>query len=503
MRIPRALIAGMLACTSLVHTATTTAAGHSQAEGRSGALTLEPYHFEAELGRLRVPERHARPNGRSIELVFVRFRSTSTRPGPPIVYLAGGPGGSAISIARGPRFPVFMRLREAGDVIALDQRGTGLSTPNLACTESLDYPLDEPGRREALLARFAKQSRACAASWRSRGIDLRAYTTPENAEDVETLRQALGAETVSLRGSSYGTTLALAVLRRHASSVHRIVLSGVEGPDDAWKRPMQIERQIDVLARAVRADPALRAAVPDLRALMKSVWRRLDRRPLKVSVSVPGMPEPVAVALGGFDLRRLTAALLGDREGMTAIPALYHDLSVADLESPYVAFFARMTVEERRGPIGSAMAFATDCSAGASPARRALVERDARRTALGRLIDFPFPEVCASWGVADVGGEWRSPVRSTVPALFLSGTRDGRTPPENAEHVRRGFPNSVHVIIDGAGHGHELFVSSPLIAEVEVAFLAGRPLRTRRILLPPMKLLVPHARAMPPPLERS
>ena len=39
----------------------------------------------------------------------------------------GGPGGSGIDSAKGSRLPLFMAMREFGDVIAFDQRGTGMS----------------------------------------------------------------------------------------------------------------------------------------------------------------------------------------------------------------------------------------------------------------------------------------------------------------------------------------------------------------------------------------
>jgi pimeloyl-ACP methyl ester carboxylesterase len=118
---------------------------------KAGDLKIEPYVFEsagkekvdAEFGRLLVPENRRKPNSNLIELAFVRFKSTSKNPGPPIVYLAGGPGGSGIGAARGSRFPLFMAMREVADVIALDQRGTGMSKPNLSCGESLDYPIEK------------------------------------------------------------------------------------------------------------------------------------------------------------------------------------------------------------------------------------------------------------------------------------------------------------------------------------------------------------------------
>ncbi len=128
-------------------------------EQREGDIKIEPYVFEtsdkqtvdAEMGRLYVPEERGNLRSKLIELAFVRFKSTSRIPEPPVVYLAGGPGGSGIILAKGPRFPVFMAMREVGDVIALDQRGTGLSKPNLSCRETLDYPLDKPGDRQEML----------------------------------------------------------------------------------------------------------------------------------------------------------------------------------------------------------------------------------------------------------------------------------------------------------------------------------------------------------------
>jgi pimeloyl-ACP methyl ester carboxylesterase len=103
-------------------------------------LTISPYTFEnskkekveAELGRLTVPENRSKKNGKTIEVAFVRFKSTSANPGPPIVYLAGGPGGSGIQSAQYGRFELFMSMRKFGDVIAYEQRGTGLAKPNLS-----------------------------------------------------------------------------------------------------------------------------------------------------------------------------------------------------------------------------------------------------------------------------------------------------------------------------------------------------------------------------------
>src|SRR6185369_12148726 len=129
----------------------------ASAQQKAGTLKIKPYVFEnnkkekvdAEFGTLYVPENRSKPDSNLIELAFVRFKSTAQNPGPPIVYLAGGPGGSGIFTAKDARFPLFMALREIADVIAYDQRGTGFSKPNLGCYERLALPLDVPPTREA------------------------------------------------------------------------------------------------------------------------------------------------------------------------------------------------------------------------------------------------------------------------------------------------------------------------------------------------------------------
>ena len=110
-------------------------------------MRLHPYLFQpqaepaiaAEWGELSVPENREGDSGRRLTIPFVRFSSLSRNPRPPIVFLQGGPGWSVLSnLARLWTAPMFRPPLEIADFIFIEQRGFGLSRPNLECPGSYD-----------------------------------------------------------------------------------------------------------------------------------------------------------------------------------------------------------------------------------------------------------------------------------------------------------------------------------------------------------------------------
>ena len=459
---------------------------------KAGDVKFTPYVFEnskkekvdAELGVLLVPENRRDPQSNLIELAFVRFKSTTKNPGAPIVYLAGGPGGSGTGTATGSRFPLFMAMREIGDVIAFDQRGTGMSKPNLTCYERWDLPLDAPPSREQLARVGRERSSDCAFYWRNiQRVDLSGYNTNESADDLEDLRKALGAKQISLWGISYGTHLGLTTIRRHPQSINRAILAGIEGPDHTFKLPSNIQKHLADLDRTIKADPTLNKEIPDFLGLMKTVLERLEREPVAVELTDPQTKQKVKVTVNKFVLQFLTANNIGTTV-TASFPAMYYAASKGDY-SEIAAAWLNLTHDG----IGSAMSFMMDCASGATAARRERIAREARETLLEDLTDVVIPGACGEWGNPDLGDDFRSPVKSSVPTLFISGTLDARTPISNAEEYRAGFTNSKHLIIEGAVHSDPLFLSSPKIKDVMLEFMRGTPISTERIELSPFKFM--------------
>ncbi len=411
---------------------------------------------EAQMGRLWLG-----PTGgvSKQSVVFVRLPATTQDPGPPMIYLAGGPGGSGIATGRGERFAYFNALRSLGDVILYDQRGTGSSTPVMDCRRNFDAPRDRAFNRAELGTLWMEQVSHCADELRGRGIDLDTYNTNKNADDIDELRRALDIEQFIVIGYSYGTHLALAYIRRYGEHVARAVLHGVEGPDHTLKLPSDVQRQLETIDSLADASPR-RTAIGGFLDTLTVLLDRIEAKPESVLVG------DSLVVFGRFEAAVLVSSAIGDRDEIEELPGIVQ--AVARLgwgpAGPAV-------LELKRSAMNSGMSYAMDCASGASPARTARIVAEAPGTLLGDAINFPFPEVCGGWGVSDLGDGFRDPIQSDVPVLFVSGSIDGRTPQSNAIEVAAGLPNAQHLLVELAGHNE--LATDQRITNAVVRFLEG------------------------------
>src|SRR4029079_16768470 len=95
------------------------------------------------------------------------------------------------------------RLRALADVIAFDQRGTGMSDPAAICPPGPPAPLDRRLDPVTLVATIKARLTACLAGLAASGVDVGGLTTEESADDVDDLREALRAREPLLLAGRY------------------------------------------------------------------------------------------------------------------------------------------------------------------------------------------------------------------------------------------------------------------------------------------------------------
>ncbi|MFE9448564.1 alpha/beta hydrolase [Streptomyces sp. NPDC006739] len=186
---------------------------------------------------LTVPLDHADPSGRQITLAVDRVPHTAPVSQGPLLVNPGGPGGSGLRLAGFVAAALPKAVAAQYDVIGFDPRGVGRSTPALDCDPGYFKPVRPdtvPATAALERAGLARAKSFAAACGRKYAGLLPYIDTVSAVRDLDSLRQALGAERLSYFGYSYGTYLGAVYAKLYPQRVHRLVLDSIVDPAGVW-----------------------------------------------------------------------------------------------------------------------------------------------------------------------------------------------------------------------------------------------------------------------------
>jgi pimeloyl-ACP methyl ester carboxylesterase len=183
-----------------------------------------------------VPADYGRPRGETYRLHVAKSPATDQahRIGSLFINF-GGPGGTAADTFEAGGADVFPGLNKRFDIIAMDPRGVGQSSPSIDCkanqeTEGIysqPFPTPENLDVRALIAKDSRYVKRCLSL---NGDVLRHVSTANVARDVDLIRQGLGESKITYFGYSYGTFLGATYANLFPTHYREMVL---DGPVDA------------------------------------------------------------------------------------------------------------------------------------------------------------------------------------------------------------------------------------------------------------------------------
>ncbi|SDD55503.1 alpha/beta hydrolase fold [Dyadobacter soli] len=431
-----------------------------------------------EYGFLKVPENRNAPETRSIELAVLRLKAKSPTSRSPILFLSGGPGQSGISYIQEEYFQsLIFNLQQDHDIILLDQRGAGRSTP------SLEFPL--PAADNKLI--FLNEKRAIKlhneaaavgfADFKKRGIDIKGYNTVQNAEDLNDLRVALKIEKVNLLAYSYGTHLGLALARLHASSIDQMVLIGTSGPNHMHHLPFSYDKQLMRISALAAQDSVIKDQVPDMILLLKSQLKKLAANPVVLPVKDQRFKRVVHVPIGKFGLQLILRLDTGDSNDFVYFPAMLYGMEHGDYR--ILQRYVERRYNQFNGGYGSGISAMRQAS-GATADRYAEIIDQGKTAILGNSINTP--DIYGGWQNIDLGDPFRTLFKCNLPTLFISGTLDSNTPVSNVEELLPWFSQARQLSVENAGH-EDMLSNAEVQNEIMRFFRKMEPLK-RSIALP-------------------
>jgi pimeloyl-ACP methyl ester carboxylesterase len=426
----------------------------------------------ARCGRLYVPENRRVAESRVIGLAVVVLPPDSAAPGEepnPVVYLTGGPGyGSGIE-AEGIAGWISWRKDVAWllgrTLVLVDPRGTGLSEPLMACPEITEAYFAYYGSRPSSGDAGADEAKE-TAPWRdagtacrdrlvAAGIDLAAYDSAATAADVADLRVALGYATWDVWGVSYGTRVALALMRDRPEGIRTAILDSLYPPEAMGYAELAAgtEGAFHQLFTDCAADAACDAAYPELEDKLSRALAWLDERPITFPVVRPDTGAKVRVILNGERFLDLLFTDFYDWERITYLPDIIDSAARRDI--PFLRSYVEWLAENLPEPeFSDGLQLSMEC-------REEFPFNPEDGMRAGRAAP-PFSgygrprlelAVCPLWGAGAADAIENRPVTSAIPTLVLAGLYDPITPPAWARAAMAGLPNGFLVEFAGIGHG--------------------------------------------------
>ncbi len=397
----------------------------------------------AQCGELTVPEDRRKPEGRSIRIfAAVLPANTLTPKGDPLLILAGGPGQAASTLA--PFVSRLNEVRRTRDIVLIDQRGTGRSTP-------LDCEAFRPRIDDALETDPVPRATQCAEQLRAQGVDAAQYTTTAWIDDLEAMRTALGYAQWNLWGGSYGTRVALEYLRRFPDRVRTLTLDGVVPPSmiamlDVWRTR---QATLDAVFRACGDSTGCRDAHPNPAVTLAKIATSLGPTGRDVDVVDPrtGMSTRTHLTFDG--VLGLLLPLIYAPESSSLLPEMLSLAEAGDFGPLFAA--TQLTNTHLDEQLNAALHYSVTCAEDAPRITPDLVA--------AMLSGLPTREiaenviaVCNVWPRGPVPANFTDPVISAKPALLFSGALDPVTPPANGALVAKSLAESKHIVARGYGH---------------------------------------------------
>lgn len=485
-RYQRGAIAALTAIVAMVPGLAVGSAGSAAAgAGRGPAFVsmacpedVFPPDRDVDCGFVVVPQDRSKPNGTQIRVAAAVVHATAPHPAPdPIVFLEGGPSVGALR-----SFPLDFYFAGADfaadhDLVLVDTRGTGLSTPRLGCPE-----LD----RASVTAFYAGSSvnsrvrplyeaalRHCRDRLTAAGIDLAAYSSAESAADLDALRRALGVDDWNLLAVSADGVLGLTYLRLFPGHIRSVIVDSAASPQMLWGLDYDrgLQQELEAIFAGCSANAACRAAYPGIRQRFYALVDRLNAHP--VTITLPRFePHPVRLVLDGAGVFVDVVGQIfpGDRDFPESIHSLL-DMMWAETHGQLVPVYRGLL---GTGPVtndhvddvvaqGKSMSYLCHDQVGF------ITRADLRRAArdipalaprylapgydLADGFSVPFsPAGCRVWGVGVADPQQFQPVTSSVPTLVLAGEYDTGIPPYVSRQIPPTLSHSVYVEIPASAH---------------------------------------------------
>jgi len=392
------------------------------------------------------------PSSGKIYIAAVLTPSLNKTNEKPLLYLHGGPGIATVeNVPRYLKSKTWKLLREKRSIIFFDYRGTGFSEPAL-CPDMNDslsnfskINSSESAKQVYRISLYKK----CRNQLLADGIEVSSFNSSQLADDAEAIRKAMRINSWSVYGVSYGTTVALNLLRNHSKPINSIILDSPFPPNAPW---LDYVRPFDtcfkVLEKNISDNPITLSHFPSIRKDFKNAIARLNMKPVKLQSN----KDAKGYYYNGTDFAWSIWNAMLNPKSIPFVPLAIHEVGIGN-DSILSKWVEAFNDPNSFGKTSDPQKYAIGCYE-----TRPRKYEDSIRYLFSKYPDFyPFlvefgGELCNAWQPVWASPEIFKPVVSNVPVLILAGEYDPVCPPLFGEITSKTLSKSTLIIVPSASH---------------------------------------------------
>ena len=401
------------------------------------------------------------PTKLKIRIPVVYIHANQKTQDDPVLHISGGPGFATGLDQKGIQ-QWLNWVDHTGwkrDVVFWDHRGTGLATPAPKCkhlTKNSIYSLGKNDSSEQEARDWFRFMRNCHEKITKLKIPLNTFSTESSVQDSLNIMALIGAKSWKIYSASYGTRVALQLMRAKPKNIDSIVLDSVYPTriHDLEVTPYYISSAFDNLFKACENHYFCMKNFPSLKKSIQKIAKELDTNPQTYYVKLKHLPRSVKVIING---NRFIWAVHGAMYDWTLIEKLPGFILSARYKKwknlqELIKDYTNRYLDPGFSPIAY---YSTEC--------RDRDRKVSEEEYISELAKYPFIkphvqslwkyDICRFWTSGRAAKHFFIPVKSTIPTLIMNGKLDPATPWQWAREVHSNLGNSYLFVIKGVGHG--------------------------------------------------
>lgn len=411
---------------------------------------------EIEWGYLKVPENWEKPENKKIEIaVAVIKNNAKNKNANAVVFIQGGPGANSVA----NMVPWLDHpLRETNDVVMVDIRGTGLSSPRLCpeLGEELLQILAKNQTEEEDEKQKTAAAMLCKQDLLNRGIDVDAYNSASVANDLHALKENLNYKKWSVYGVSYGTYMSQVYADTFPDDINALILdSAVDNIENYYnENTSNYMRSLTKVFTECQNDPNCSAQYPNLEKKYYETIALLEKEPLTVEVD-KDLIETGTFTFNAEDFKVAVQQALYHKQLVEIIPLLIYQANARNkgaLGNLVPAFSALLSMDY-------GVYYCVSCNEALPANKIEAYEQDAAQfSKLSGGIAFYKSDfdVCKKWNANKdsiaPANTLENLKNATFPVLVLSGGFDPITPVDNGDMLAKTLQNATNIVASTYGH---------------------------------------------------